>query len=477
MTESPRSDMPSLSIGFRGSIIRDKAYYKHFFAIALPIGLQNLLTVSVSLADNIMVGQLGDIAVSSVFMANQVTNILQMFLTGMSAALLIMGSHFLGRDDRAGVRQVTGLTLRLGITAAFLITALTLLFPDRTLRLFTSEMAVIEGGRNYLRIVSLSFPVFIIQGLLIAALRSVEAVKIGTTVTLVALFTNVGLNALLIFGLLGFPALGVEGAAIATLLARMISCAVIIHYAFIKDERLGFRLKDVFVRNPDLTRRFLRTGAPVIIGDLTWGINIAVQGAIIGRLGTVAMTSIAIANTVFNLIAVFIYAFRDAGSMQIGQAVTRDSLTKIKQLTRTLQLLFLGIGIVTGLLMFISRPLFLSFYPAISEAVRSETMRYLTVLSITVIGSAYQVGCLTGIVRGGGSTSFVLWNDLAFVWLLVIPSAALAAFVLNAPPLIVFICLKSDQILKCLVAVIKVNRYTWIKDLTGQRDRSAYVDA
>ena len=477
MAQSPQPAPSASGSGGTVNIIKDKAYYKHFFAIAIPIGLQNLLTVSVSLADNIMVGQLGDIAVSSVFMANQVTNILQMFLTGMSAALLIMGSHFLGRDDRTGVRQVTGLTLRFGLAAALLIMVFTLLFPEQTLRLFTSEEAVIAGGRNYLRIVSLSFPVFILQGLMIAALRSVEAVKIGTAVTLIALFTNVGLNALLIFGLFGFPALGVEGAAIATLIARIVSCAVVIHYAFIKDERLGFRWQDVLTRNPELTRRFIRTGAPVIIGDLTWGINIAVQGAIIGRLGTVAITSIAIANTIFNLVAVFIYAFRDAGSMQIGQAVTRDSLPKIKQLTRTLQLLFLAMGIVTGLLMFISRPLFLSFYPAISPAVRAETMRYLIVLSVTVIGSAYQVGCLTGIVRGGGSTSFVLWNDLAFVWLLVIPSAALAAFVFNAPALIVFICLKSDQILKCIVAVIKVNGYTWIKDLTGHRDKSAYVDA
>lgn len=462
---------------YTSRFIKDRSFYKQFFRIAIPIGLQNLITVSVSLADNVMIGQLGDIAVSSVFMANQVTNILHMLLSGMSAALMIMGSHYIGRGEQVGVRRVTGFSIRAGTAIALFVMAIVLLFPDQTLRFFTTEEAVIAGGRNYLRIVSLSLPAFIIQGLLIAALRSVENVKIGTYITLITLVTNIALNVVLIFGWLGFPALGVEGAAIATVISRVLGCVLIGYYVLKRDEKLGLRWKDLMEGDAEIRRRYLRSASPVIIGDLTWGINIAVQGAIIGRLGTVAMTSIAISNTVFNLISVFIYAFRDAGSMQIGQAVSRDPLPRIKQITRTLQLLFLGIGITTGLLMFIARPFFLSFYTEISSAVHTETMLYLLILSITVIGSAYQVGCNTGIIRGGGSTSFVLFNDLAFVWLLVIPSAALAAFVFQAPAYIVFICLKMDQILKCIVAVIVVNRYRWIKDLTGHRDKASYVDA
>ena len=449
--------------------IQDPGFYKRFFALALPIGIQNLITVSVGLADNIMVGRLGDIAVSSVFMANQATNILQMLLTGMSAALLIMGSHYLGQDDREGIRAVTALSLRLGLAITAVLTVLIFLFPGQTLRLFTPEQEVIAAGSSYLRIVSLSFPAFMIQGLLLASLRSVEVVRIGTIATLVVLVSNVGLNAVLIFGLLGFPALGVVGVGIATLIARILACALTVWYVLRVDGKLNFRLSDLRGGDAELRKRYARNSLPVIIGDLTWGINIAVQGAIIGRLGTVAIAAIAIANTIFNLVSVFIYAIRDAASMQIGQAVTRDPLPQIKQLSRTLQLLFLGSGLVTAALMFASRPLFLSFYTEISPAVYQEAMLYLLILSITVIGSAYQVGCLTGIVRGGGSTSFVLWNDLLFVWLLVIPSSALAAFVFRLPAFVVFLLLKSDQILKCIVAFIKVNRYTWMRDLTGRR--------
>ena len=446
-------------------MIRDISFYKRLLWLVAPLALQNVITYSVSLADNMMVGQLGELSLSAVFVSNQVQNILHMLVMGLSAALIVLAAQYWGNQDRQRTQAVVGIALRFGLTAAAMVLLATVFWPRQILRLFTDEEAVIEAALPFLSIVRWSYLFFCLTQILIAAMRCVETVKIAFYLSLVTLAVNVSLNWLLIFGNLGFPALGLRGAAIATLAARIAETTAILSYVVFVDQKLRLRLKNLLWRDRDLTRRFVRYGLPVVIGDITWGINIAVQGAIIGRLGATALASVSIANVIFSIIGVAVYGTAGASAVIIGQAVGSGDIEKVKQYARTLQGVFLVVGVLTGLVMFALRLPILSLYDLEPDTL-VMARQLLTVLSIMIVGTSYQMSTLTGIVRAGGATHFVLLNDLFWIWVVIMPSAFLAAFVFEASPVVVFAILKADQILKCGVAVVKVNRFRWIKNLT-----------
>lgn len=451
------------------SFIADKPFYRRLFLLAMPLVLQNIITFSVNVADNLMVGSLGELALSGAFISNQLQVLLHMLVLGLSAALIVLAAQYWGKRDEASTKAVINIALRFCLASGLVFFLAALFFPSQLLGLFSHEAEVVAAGRQYFDVIRFSYIFFCLTQILLAAMRCVEKVRIAFYLSLMTFVVNVSLNYILIFGHLGFPALGLRGAAIATLTARILESVVILYYVLRVDMVLRFRFADFFRRaQTTLLRRFLRFGLPVVIGDITWGINIAVQGAIIGRLGPTALASVSIANVVFLIVGVAAFGSAGASSVIIGQAVGSGDREKVKQYARALQLVYVGIGLVSGLVLYLIRDPVLSLYNLEPETLRLAR-QLLVILSVTIIGTAYQMPALTGIVRAGGATHFVLVNDLIFIWGLVMPAAMLAAFVFHASPAVVFALLKSDQILKCAVAVIKVNRFRWIKDLTLEK--------
>ena len=441
--------------------------YKWVLLLALPMALQNIITFSVGLTDNIMVGSLGELALSGVYVANQLQNILQMLVIGLGAAITVLAVQYWGKRDTDSVKTIIGIAIKFSIGAGLLFFIATLFFPVQILRIFTNEEKVITEGLKYMNIIRFTYIFFSITQVLIASMRCVERVKIGMYVSIVTFFVNVSLNWILIFGHFGAPALGIRGSATATLIARILETIIMIVYVRFIDDKLHLRFKDLLRSNFVLLKDFFRYGLPVVSGDVLWGINIAVQGAIIGRLGETALASVSISTVVFSMIGVAVYGTAGASAIIIGQTVGSGDYDRVKQYAKKLQILFIIIGVISGLVLFVAKDYILLLYNVSGSTIIMAT-QFLTVLSITMVGTSYQMSSLTGIVRPGGSIYFVLVNDLIFVWLVVIPSALLAAFVFHASPLIVFICLKSDQILKCGVAVVKVNRFKWIRNLTRE---------
>lgn len=451
-----------------------KDLYKWVLSLTAPMALQNIITYSVGLADNLMVGSLGELALSGVYVASQLQNILHMLVIGLSAAMSILSTQYWGKKDTDSMKKIIGIALKFSLAAGLIFLLATLVFPEQILRLFTNEEEVLPEAMKYLKYFRYTFVFFSITQCLISAMRSVERVRIGMYLSIVTFFVNVFLNWVLIFGNLGAPALGVEGAAIATLAARAAALPIIIYYVRFVDDRLKIRFKELFKTDLLLLKDFFRYGFPVLLGDIFWGINLAVQGAIVGRLGPTALASVSIANTIFSMMSVAVYGSAGASAIIIGKTVGSGDYDLVREYAKKLQVLFLIIGVLSGLLMFAAKDLILLLYNISDDTVKMAS-QFLTVLSIMLVGTSYQMSSLTGIVRAGGAINFVLINDLIHVWLIVIPSALLAAFVFHAPPVVVFACLKIDQILKCLVAVVKVNRFKWIKNLTRWSEERAAV--
>jgi len=446
-------------------LTKEKTFYKSIFALAVPISMQHLVSFLVTFADNVMVGRLGDAAVSGIYLGGQVQFLLQQLTVGMGSAMLILTAQYWGKKETAPIRRLLGLVLRIGSAVALLMNLFSALLPRQILSLFSNEAAALENGAAYLQILSFSFLFFTVSQLLIFAMRGVETARIGAYASGITLITNVLLNYLLIFGVGIFPKLGVRGAALATLIARFVECSVVAFYVFRIDRKLRMRARDLFASAGNMLRQYLRYGLPVIAGDMVWAVNILCQGGIMGHFTEEVMTAVSITNTLNNLIYVWLNGLWGGVSVVVGKTIGEGRRETVKEYARTCQLLFLGVGLLSGGLIFSCRGFFIGLYRGISQGAIDTALQFTAVLSVTIIGTCYQACCLGALVKAGGDTSFVFKNDSIFVFLVVLPSAMITAY-FGLPVWIVFLCLKSDQILKCAVAVVKVNRFRWIKQIS-----------
>ena len=444
--------------------VRDKSFYRTFFRLTCVIALQNVLVCLVNLVDNVMIGAYSENAMSGIALVNQIQFMLQMLINGAGEGLIVMASRYWGERNPDAIHKTISVGMWMGLAFSVLLWALVFFFPMPVLRLLTPEEPVLAEAMVYLRIVCFSYVFFAITQLLLASMRSVETVNVGFAVSVVALFVNIFLNYALIFGKFGFPALGTAGAAWATLIARMAETLVTVIYVRFIDKKLRLRLRTFLRIDTAVLKQYLHCGVPVILSSGVWGIGMAAQTAILGHMGASSIAANSIATTAFNILTVVTYGSANASQVITAKTIGENRLADARQYAKTFQILFLGIGFVTGALIFALRGVIVGMYNISGESA-ALARNFLAVLSVTVIGTSYQMSCLCGIVRGGGDTRFVLYNDMIFMWGIVLPLSALAAFVLHWPPVAVFACLKSDQVTKCAVAVVKVNRFRWIKSL------------
>jgi len=444
---------------------RDKDFYKRFFALMLTIAGQNVIVFGVGLADNVMVGAYSETALAGVALANQIQYILQMLTMGVGDAIVTLASQYWGKRQVEPIRRITTIGIYLGIIISVVMWAAMYFFPNECLRLFIDDAAVIAEGTKYIKIMCFSYFFFSMTTILTGALRSVETVKVGFYVSLAALVVNVSLNYMLIFGKFGAPALGTEGAAIATLISRIVEFAVVLLFLVFLDKKLCYRIKNLFKLDVALLKDYIRVGIPVVLTLASWGIAQSVHTAILGHMGAQSVAANSIASTIFQVVTVITSAASSTAAVIIGKTVGSGNLDLVKPYARTLQMLFILMGLIASSLLFASKSVVLQFYNIAPET-HSLTVTFINVLCVTIIGTAYQASTIGGIIRGGGNTRFMLFNDLIFTWLVVTPLSALAAFALHWPPVAVFFCLKIDQLLKCIVAVIKVNRFRWVRTLT-----------
>ena len=447
--------------------VKDKPFYKSFFSMAAVIALQNLITYGVNLADNVMIGGYSQDALSGVAIVNQIQFLLQMVVMGIGNGITVLGAQYWGKRQVGPIRRVTSIGMLLALLASSAMMLAVYFFPTHALSILTNEPAVITEGVKYIKIICFSYVLFGVTNTLLSSLRSVETVRIGFVVTLTALFFNVILNYGLIYGRLGMPEMGVEGAALATLISRIVEFLIVVVYTLFLDRKICWKPKDMLHLDKPLFRDYIRVGLPLILSSSVWGLAMSAQTAILGRLGSDTIAANSIATTVFQVVSVLSYGSANASSVVIGKTVGEGDIPRVKAYSRTLQIFYLIIGVFTGAVLWSSQDFIIGLY-SITPETETLARQFIGILSITVIGTSYQVACLTGIVTGGGDTRFVLINDLIHQWLIVIPASFLSAFVFHAPLWVTFLCLKSDQILKCFVAVIKVNRYRWIRILTRE---------
>lgn len=445
--------------------VKERSFYKTFFSLTFIIALQNLVAFSVNLTDSLMLGAYSELALSGSAICNQIQFLLQMTLGGIVAGMVVIATQYWGKRQIEPIKKIFALAFWLAAGISVIITAICLIAPQQVLGLLTNEPAVIREGAKFLRIISLTYCIFGVTTVLLGVLRSVETVKIGFWVSLSTFFLNIVFNYIFIYGKFGMPQMGIRGSAMSTLIARIVELAIVLWYIKFVDKKLNLRIRNIMKIEKSYIKDYIKTGLPTVLSSTSWGIAMGVQGAILGRLGAATIAASSIATTLFQIAAIVAYGSANASNVIIGKTIGQGDMGRVRNYTKTLQILFLFIGIGTSLALFAGKVFIIDFYN-ISPGTKQLAGMFILVLCVTVIGTSYQMASLTGIVAGGGDTKFVLFNDIIFMWCIVLPVSILSAFVFKLPVIVTFACLKSDQILKCAVAVVKVNRFTWIRTLT-----------
>ncbi len=445
--------------------MKDKRFYRTFFAMYIVLVFQNVISLSVNLADNIMLGAYSETSLSGVAAVNQIQFIYQQLLMAAGDGMVIFCSQYWGKKQIGPVKKIAATAMHTGLAFALILFLAVSLFPHQAVGLFTTDEAIIAEGVKYLAVTRFTYLFFAVTTILLATLRSVEIVKIAFYLSVSTLVINCCINYVLIYGRFGAPQLGVTGAAIGTLVARIIECVVAVWYVLKKEPNLKMRISDYFHIDRVLRKDYYKTTLPMLVVQGLWGLNTAMQTAILGHMTARAIAANSAASNLFLMVKSMAVGASSAASVVIGKTIGEGDMRRVRLYARRLQKMFVMIGLVSGICLFFLRIPVLNLYD-LSPETREMANSFLIILSVICVTMSYQMPTNNGIIRGGGNAMFVVRMDLISIWCIVIPLSLIMAFVVEASPVAVVCCLNADQVFKCIPAFLEVNYGNWVKKLT-----------
>lgn len=452
--------------------IKNMEIYCKLGRLCIPMILQGIISFSFGIIDTLMLGKLGEDAISASAIANQPVSIFLTAVMGLGSGMAVLISQYWGRNETERIKDVTAFAFRIYVWLAGAGTLLCLLFPNVIVGFFTPDQVVRDLAGQYLRIVAFAMPAVGLSNVISAVLRGIETVHITFTASLISFVVNVALNQLFIFGGMGVPPMGVAGAAAATLCARFVGLLIIGGYFLLRDKKLVFKLTDLKRRTGAVGRAFSQVGLPVMLNDLLWSVASSVQMGILSNLSIGVVTANSICNIVSQVVFIFVYSTADATTVIIGGLVGRGGMDRLKRTTRVLQRLFILMG-VSGcvIMMLIRKAILLPFN--IDPATRQITLEFITIAALLMICMAYTAPAMMGILRGGGDTRFTFLVDLGLVWLVAIPAGLIGGYILSLPFWAVYLLLKLDEPIKAIVISLRINGWRWVRNVTQMNHKSS----
>ncbi len=443
--------------------IFNREFFRAVLVIALPLAAQNFIMSAVNMVDVVMIGSLGDVAIAAVGVANQVFYVYSILLFGIYSGAAVFLSQFWGQRDLSGIRMTMGFMLLPGVLFSLLFTLGAELCPDLLMGIYSHDPLVIEAGRDYLRIVGFSY---LLNGVAFAyafTCRCTEQVRLPMVASIASVLTNVIFNYLLIYGRLGFPRMGLAGAALATLLARALECAILLIVVYARSLPAAARMKELLRFDRAFFLRFVKTAAPVIANEGLWSVGTSMYTVVYGLLGTTALAAVQIESTVFNLFMVLGRSLSNAASVLIGNRIGARQEDKAKDFASGFMLLSPLIGLFMGALLLAARPLILSLF-ATSQATYLAAWTLLGLHALICPFKYLNALTVVGICRAGGDTVFSAFMDAGPVWLLALPLGFLGAR-LGLPLSAVFLMISSEELFKVVVGLPRILSGKWVHNV------------
>lgn len=441
---------------------RKRSLRKEIVRLALPIALQQFMTALVGACDAIMLGKLSQDAMSAVSLATQVTFVFNLFMFAFMAGENMFVAQYYGKGDYTGISQVFSLVTKICGCIAVVFLAGTLFFPEQLMRILTNEETLIALGSEYLRVIGISYVFSGIAQTFLAIMKNCGAVNMSTLINGVMVILNIALNAVFIFGLSGFPKMGIKGAALATVLATVVQFLWSVGYVLCRIRAVKFSLRSC---EKKLFGRFWQKAVPLLINNLAWGIGFSMYSVIMGHLGTDAVAANGIANISKNLVVCFCLGLGNAGSIIVGNRLGADRLQEAKEVGETLTKTAIIAGIVSGLVLIALSP-FITKMVDLTPTARGYLQKMLLISSYYIAGKSVNCMTIGGIFAAGGDSKFGMLCDSVTLWCIIVPLGCICAFILKLPVMIVYFVLNLDEIIKLPVVYKHYKKYKWIKNLT-----------
>ncbi len=448
-------------------ILKDRKFLITLFTLALPIAFQNLITSSLNLIDNLMIGKLGENAIAAVGLTNQFFFVFMLCLSGINAGASIFMSQFWGKKDISKIKTALGLDIVIGVGISVLFTIIALAAPDAVIRIFTGDQEVISLGASYLSLIGISFMMTGITQAYSTVLRCTEQPKTPMYASLLGVGCNAFLNYLLIFGKFGFPELGIRGAAIATTIARAVEMVYIISIVYGTKNIISIRLREVFSFTKEFVAIYFKTSSSVIINEIIWGLGMTAYSIVYARISISAVAGMQIATTINNIFMVLCIGIASASAIMIGNQIGAGRTDVANDYALKLGAISPFIGVIIGIGIWVSAPFVLHSFN-ISHTTFTSTLMVLKIMAVFCPLRFFNVLMIIGVFRGGGDTTYSMVVQGATLWLYAIPVSYIAAVYFGSSLSTVYMIICTEEIIKAGFEVKRFVSNKWMRNVIDQ---------
>jgi putative MATE family efflux protein len=444
--------------------INKRAFYRKLITLALPIALQSLMLALVAACDALMLGKVEQNEMTAVSLATQVQFVQNMFVFAVTGAGAVLGAQYWGKRDREKMQEIFDLMLVLSGMISLIFFLACEFIPVGLMHIFSKDKVIIEIGAKYLQIAGWSYLITGISQCYLTMMKITDRVIASAVASSAAVVLNIVFNYIFIFGKLGLPAMNSRGAAIATMIARVMEMLLSLGFSLGK-EHIRPALGKLFKIDKQLTQSFVKQLLPLMGGSLLWGVGFTSYTAIIGHMNSDAAAANSIASVVRDLICCICNGIGSAAGIMVGNEMGAGRLETGKAYGIKLKNISYIIGFIsTGLVLAVT-PIVVSSMELTEEA-RSYLTGMMIIMSIYMIGRCVNTVSINGVLDGGGDTVFDMYSLFVTMWCIAVPLALLGAFVFHFPVLVVYACTCLDEVGKIPWVMYRIKKYKWVKNLT-----------
>lgn len=442
-----------------------RIFYRKLWGLVFPIAIQNLMTALVSASDAFMLGFVSQTSLSAVSLATQIQFVHNLFMLALTIGATTLAAQYWGKGDTDSVEEILAIALKISMAVSVVFFIAAMFFPGFLMRIFTNDIKLIQAGIPYLRIVSVSYLFMGFSQIYLCIMKNSGRTAKSTIYGSVAVVINIGFNAIFIFGLAGFPAMGIAGAALATTVSRAIELLLTI-YENMHRSLVCVRLKYIRNSSKKLKKDFWHYTTSVLGNELVWGCGFTMFSVIMGHLGSDAVAANSVANILKNIIACVCNGIGIGAGIIVGNELGKGELERAREYGDRLFKLAVFTGAVSGLILLAVSPVLRIFTGSLSTQAHSYLKNMMYICTYYMIGKSVNATVIAGVFCAGGDTKFGLKCDAVTMWVILIPIGMIAAFVLKLPVMVVYFIISMDEIIKLPAVYRHYKKYNWVRNLT-----------
>lgn len=447
-------------------IIHSKSYYKNILLLSVPMIFQHLLRVSVDALDSIMLGRIDQLHMSAVSQAQQIFFIFYTICLGFSTGCCVLVAQYWGKKDKEAIKNLFAIGVRGIAVLGIIVAAVVMTCPEKLLRIYSNDPELIQIGASYLKITAWMYPICAVSAIMFGWCRGIEEMGVSFSTNIISYPLNVFLDYCLIFGKFGMPELGIQGAAVGTVIARIAELLILSRFVFFKEKKMAVKLKDLTRKNKRLSKDFWMVSAPIVVHEIIWSTGTTAGSSITGQMGTTIVSGYSVATSFYQLASSVMNGIHSACSVVIGKTIGSGQ-TKERIQREAYSMVAIGVagGVLTGIFtLLVGRP-FVNLY-ILSPESAAYAKNFMLIFALIWPFSAVEMTGMIAVLRAGGDGKMGLICDIFSMWMITIPLAFVCAFHFDASPYLVVAIIKANIAIEALVGVWRIHTGKWMRNLT-----------